>query len=184
MEKPGDREAAFAVRVAVPEDEREAVPAAGPGVGDRGHDVAEGVAHAEGELVRHRRLRLVVDQVDLGVAGAAGGDDGVEARLAQVGVSPGEGRLSVARLAIRREAERPHRELEAEALVEARVVEDAVVVAAVAAEDHRAAVAPDVVGEADARLEAALEGRAVVAIGEVVAGTNPETAATTFAGVT
>ena len=57
--------------------------------------------------------------------------------------------------------------LQAEPLVEAGVVDDAIEVAAVAAEQHVTAAAGEGVREADARLPGAVERRPVVAVGEV-----------------
>src|SRR5260221_7723869 len=151
-----DVEAAFTILVPVPEDEREPVPAPGSQIGHRGHDLAEGVAEASGELVGQGRPGAVVDEEHLGLAGAAGGDDSVQAGLAEVAVLPDEGGLAVAGGAVRREAERAHGELQAEPLVEPRVVENAVVVSAVAAEEHGLGGPAQIVGKAEARLACAL----------------------------
>ena len=90
---------------------------------------------AERELVGDRRFGVVVDQEDLGVRRDAAGDEAVEAGLAEVRRSqtmvgwPSRGAPSAEKRNVRT------RVLQAEALVEAGVVEHAVVVAAAAAED-------------------------------------------------
>src|SRR6185503_8653736 len=165
----GDAEAAGAVGAAVAEEEGHPVTGANPGVVRREQDPADAGSEADVELIAERRPGVVVDEEHFGIGRDAAGNQAVEAGLAQVRGLPDDRRLAVARRAVERELERADAPLQPELLVEAGVVEDAVVVASVSAEGDMPSLARQIVGETDARLPGRIKRRTVAAVGEIAA---------------
>ena len=140
----------------------EAVVAAHVVVAERADPRAERLPEAQVPLVRVGGLGVVVEEIDLG-AGRSRCDEGVEAGAREVArIPPDRPRAPVGR-----ELDPVDGILQTVAFVEGGVEEDAVVVAPGAAEDDGLAVAAQVIGEAEPRLERVLVGVALVAVREV-----------------
>ena len=167
--KPGMLEAAAAVGTPVAEEEREAVAGPDARVVRRHEDAVDAGSETAIELVAHRRLRPVVDEIHLRIRRDAARDQPVEAGLALIRRVPDDRLLAVAGSTVERELERANAPLQPEFLVEPCVVEDAIVVAAVPAEEDVPAAAGQIVGQPDARLPRAIERRTIAAIREVAA---------------
>ena len=130
--------------------------------------ITERLPVANVHLIRVRRLRVVVEQKEVGMR-AALRNELIEARNGEERRIPFDRRMSLEIGARRREEEVINGKLSSEPLIEARIEEQAVVIASRTAEDHRLAVAEDVIREAEPRLNGAFE-RAALAAGREIVG--------------